>query len=127
MVMKKCEYCGKEITYFEQYCSDDCQEKANKFYEKRERFTGLFSVLCGVFVLAIAIGIFVFSFWPIAGTIAVVGSSVIIALLLFFLPFPTEGMIQKQKIEKAVKQTRIIAYIVLGFGVAFLIFSLFFI
>ena len=124
--MKRCNYCGKEISYFEQYCSEECQYKANQFYEKRERFTGVFSVLCAVCVLAIGIGIFVFSFLKTAGTIAVVTSCLILALLLFFLPFPTEGMIEKQKIEKAVKQTRIISYVVLGFGIIFLIFSLFF-
>lgn len=32
--MKKCEFCGKQISYFDQYCDDECHIKANKFYEK---------------------------------------------------------------------------------------------
>lgn len=122
--MKKCDYCGKEISYFEQYCNEDCHINANKFYEKREKFTGLFSILCGVCVVAVAIGIFTFSFLREIGTITVVGSCVTLSLLLFFLPFPTEDMISKHKIKKAVKLTRIVSYVVLGMGIAFLIFSL---
>ena len=32
--MKKCDYCAKEISYFEQYCDENCQANANKYYEK---------------------------------------------------------------------------------------------
>ena len=27
--MKKCEYCGKEISYFDMYCTDEGQEKGD--------------------------------------------------------------------------------------------------
>ena len=43
--MKKCEFCGKQISYFDQYCDDECHIKANKFYEKGERFGKLFAVI----------------------------------------------------------------------------------
>lgn len=124
--MKRCDYCGKEISYYEQYCNEDCQRKANNFYEKRERYTGLFSVLCAVCVLAIGIGIFAFSFIKPVGTIMVVGCCILLAVLLFFLPFPTENMISKYKIEKAVKSTRTVSYFVLAVGILFLLFSIFF-
>lgn len=124
--MKKCDYCGKEITYFEQYCSDECHSKANKFYETEEKYTKLFSVLCAICVLGVGIGIFMFAFLKILGTVIVVSASFILAILLFFLPFPTENMISKFKIEKSVKYVRIISYIVFGFGIAFLIFSFIF-
>ena len=29
--MKKCDYCAKEISYFEQYCDENCQANANKY------------------------------------------------------------------------------------------------
>lgn len=122
--MKRCEYCGKEISYFEQYCDENCQMNANKFYEKKERFTGIFSFLCAVCVIAIPIGIFMFSFLRDIGAITVISSCFILALLLFLLPFPTDDMISKHKIKKAVKMTKIVSYIVFGIGVAFLIFSL---
>lgn len=124
--MKKCNYCGKEITYFEQYCCDECQSKANKFYENQEKFTKLFSILSAICIMSVGLGIFIFSFLKILGTVTVVSASVILAVLLFFLPFPTQSMISKYKIEKSVKYVRIISYIVFGFGIVFLIFSLIF-
>lgn len=124
--MKKCNYCGKEISYFEQYCSDACQERGNKFYETRERYTGFFSVCCAVFVMMIPVGIFLFSIIKGIGTIMVVGGSLALALLVFFLPFPTEGMLSKFKIQKSVKITRIVSGFVFLFGIAFAIFSLLF-
>lgn len=124
--MKRCDYCGKEISYFDQYCNEECHAKANKFYEKRERFTNVFSILCAVSVMAVAIGLFIFSFSHDLGTIMVVGSCTVLAALLFLLPFPTDDMLSKHKIKKAVKITRIVSYIVLGIGIVFLIFSLIF-
>ena len=124
--MKKCEYCAKEISYFDQYCNEECHAKANKFYEKRERFTNVFSILCAVSVMAVALGLFIFSFLHDFGTIMVVGSCTVLAVLLYLLPFPTDDMISKHKIQKAVKITRIVSYIVFGIGIAFLIFSFIF-
>lgn len=122
--MKRCEYCGKEISYYEQYCKEECHKKANDFYEKREKYTHVFSILCTLTILAIAIGIFIFSMFKLVGTITVVASCVILALLLFLLPFPTEDMISKRKIQQAVKVTRRISYMVFGVGIVFLIFSI---
>jgi predicted nucleic acid-binding Zn ribbon protein len=124
--MKRCDYCGKEISYFDQYCNEECHAKANKFYEKRERFTNVFSILCAVSVMAVALGLFIFSFLHDFGTIMVVGSCTVLAVLLYLLPFPTDDMISKHKIQKAVKITRIVSYIVFGIGIAFLIFSFIF-
>ena len=124
--MKRCDYCGKEISYFDQYCNEECHAKANKFYEKRERFTNVFSILCAVSVMAVALGLFIFSFLHDFGTIMGVGSCTVLAVLLYLLPFPTDDMISKHKIQKAVKITRIVSYIVFGIGIAFLIFSFIF-
>ena len=124
--MKRCDYCGKEISYFDQYCNEECHAKANKFYEKRERFTNVFSILCAVSVMAVALGLIIFSFLHDFGTIMVVGSCTVLAVLLYLLPFPTDDMISKHKIQKAVKITRIVSYIVFGIGIVFLIFSFIF-
>ena len=43
--MKKCEFCGKEISYFDMYCQDECQENANKFYDLRDKYGKLFAFL----------------------------------------------------------------------------------
>lgn len=55
--MKKCEFCGKQISYFDQYCDDECHIKANKFYEKGERFGKLFAVINMICVFGIPIGL----------------------------------------------------------------------
>lgn len=115
--MKKCEYCGKEITYFEQYCNDDCQRNANKFYEIREKYTGIFSIINCICVFGIPIGIFLFPFAESVGLAVAAISSIILGITIFALPFPTESMIAKRKIEKAIKMTKIFGIILLLAGI----------
>lgn len=124
--MKKCEYCAKEISYFEQYCDEDCHAKANKFFEMRERFEHTFSVVNGICVFGIPIGIFLFSFLRTAGMIVTVLSCLVLGVMLILLPFPTDNMISKYKIQKAVKITRYIGFAVLALGVAAFVFMMFF-
>ena len=116
--MKLCDYCGKEISYFEQYCSDDCQAAANRFYERYEKFGKLFTAVNTVCVFGIPVGLFLMSFLKILGMSVASGSCGFLGLMLLFFPFPTEGMIKKFKISKAVKIVRI-------FGVAVMLLGLF--
>ncbi|MBU5462837.1 hypothetical protein [Lachnoclostridium sp. MSJ-17] len=118
--MKQCEYCGKEITYHEIYCCDDCQIKANRFYERCEKFSKLFTAVNTACVFGIPVGLFLMSFLRLLGTVVASGSCIILGLMLLLFPFPTEGMIKKFKIIKAVKIVRIlgIAVIVLGLFIA---------
>lgn len=122
--MKKCEFCGKQISYFDQYCNDECHIKANKFYEKTERFGKLFSVINAICVFGIPIGLFIMSLARVPGLTIALASCVILGIMLIILPFPTESMISKFKIQKAVKITRIVggAVIVLGLLIALLAF-----
>ena len=106
--MKKCEFCGKQISYFDQYCDDECHIKANKFYEKGERFGKLFAVINMICVFGIPIGLFMLSFAREVGLTVALASCVILGIMLIILPFPTENMISKLKIRKAVKITRMI-------------------
>ncbi len=124
--MKKCEYCAKEISYFEQYCDEDCYANANKFYELRERFEHIFSIVNGICVFGIPIGIFLFSFLRTAGMIITLLSCLVLGIMLILLPFPTENMISKHKIQKSVKITRYIGFAVLVFGIAAFVFMMFF-
>ena len=110
--MKKCEFCGKQISYFDQYCDDECHIKANKFYEKGERFGKLFAVINMICVFGIPIGLFMLSFAREVG------------LTVALLPFPTENMISKFKIQKAVKITRMIGGAVIFLGVLILLLAL---
>ncbi len=125
--MKKCEYCGKEISYFEQYCDDECHFQANKFYELNEKYGKLFAVINGICVFGIPVGLFIFSFSRTAGVIISVASCTILGIMLMFLPFPTDGMISKYKIKNAVKKTRIVGIAIIGLGILIALFAVFFV
>ena len=114
--MKKCEFCGKQISYFDQYCDDECRMKANKFYEKSERFSKVFSIINGICVFGIPVGLFLISFSRSVGLTVALASCIILGIMLIILPFPTENMISKFKIQKAVKITRIIGCAVIFLG-----------
>ncbi len=114
--MKKCEFCGKQISYFDQYCDDECHIKANKFYEKSERFSKVFSIINGICVFGIPVGLFLISFSRSVGLTVALASCIILGIMLIILPFPTENMISKFKIQKAVKITRIIGCAVILLG-----------
>ncbi len=124
--MKRCEYCGKEITYYQMYCDDNCEENANKFYEKRESIEKLIGIINGICVLSIGIGLFIFSFSAAIGAYMVAVPLDILGLLFLLFPIPADVMINKHKIEKSVKITRIIALIVLVLGVIASVFAIFF-
>lgn len=126
--MKRCYYCGKEISYMEQYCCEDCARKAVQFYERNEKFQKLFSVMNAVCVMAIPIGIFLFSLVNDVGFAIVAFAVLLLGITDTLLPFPVENMITKFKIQKAEKITRIIALIVLALGIVLTaLFFIFFI
>lgn len=124
--MKKCDYCAKEITYFEQYCSDECQRRANKYYETSEKYGKLFSVINVICVFGIPVGLFLFPFSKTVGTVLASVCCVVLGIMLLFLPFPTEGMISKLKLQKSMKITRIIGASVIALGFLIIGFYFFF-
>ena len=124
--MKKCDYCAKEITYFEQYCSDECQRRANKYYETSEKYGKLFSVINVICVFGIPVGLFLFPFAKSVGTVLASVCCVVLGIMLLFLPFPTEGMISKLKLQKSMKITRIIGASVIALGFLIIGFYFFF-
>mgnify|MGYP003432437603 FL=1 len=124
--LKKCDYCAKEISYFEQYCSEECHGNANKYYETTEKYGKLFSIINMICFFGIPIGIFLFAFLRTAGMIITVASCDILGIMLILLPFPTENMISKYKLKKATKITRIIGLAVIGPGFMFLTFMILF-
>ena len=114
--MKKCDYCGKEISYMEQYCDESCHRKALKYYELHEKFSKLFSFINIVCIFGIPVGLFILSFAPDVGFSILAFSVAIEGLIILLLPFPVENMITSMKIKKAMNVTRIIgaAFMVLG-------------
>lgn len=117
--MKKCDYCAREISYYDQYCSDECHIKANKYYDLSGKFSKIFLVLNVICVFGIPAGLFLMSISKFVGAAVAAGCCLVLGIMLIFLPFPTESMIKKFKIKKAIFITRAvgIAVIVLGFAI----------
>ncbi len=106
------------------YCSDQCQNGANDFYDMREKIEKVMAIINGVCVMSIGIGLFVFSFIRDVGSFMVAIPLVILGILYIFFPVPADVMIQKHKIEKSVKITRIIGIIMLALGVLSTIYAI---
>jgi hypothetical protein len=115
--MKKCEFCSKEISYFDMYCNDDCQEKAGKFYDLRDRFGKLFTFFDAIFVFLIPVGLFLGTLVGGLGDIMIVIGLVGLGIMLLLLPFPTESMIRKYQLQKAIKLCRIFGLILIVIGI----------
>lgn len=114
--MKKCDYCAKEISYFDQYCDEECEKKALDFYSLRERYTKVFSVLNIIGVFGIPVGLFLSAIDALIGFSLTSFSFALVGLTIVFLPFPVENMISSMKIKKAVFATRLIGagFILIG-------------
>ena len=106
------------------YCCDKCEEQAQLFYQLREKYQKLFAVLNGIFVMAIGISIFLYSFLRDIGCIAGSTALMVLGLMYFLLPYPPDVMIQKYKLQKSIKITRIIAVVLFTLGLLVLIFYL---
>lgn len=122
--MKKCEYCSKEISYFEQYCCDECHNNARKFFNTTEKNRKLFSVFNIIGVVGLAIGLFWCVFQIGIGNIIAGSAAFVLGVLYFFLPFPTPDMIKKSQIKKAVKRVKTLGIIGIVIGLGLLIFGL---
>ncbi len=124
--MKKCDYCGKQISYSEQYCCDECSQKALKYYHferKYKNIFGFFNIICAISVMAAC-----FLSLLLSAKIGYIVSGAALTLLgaaVVAFPMPTLNQIKKQKIQKAVFSTRIIGGIISFSGICLLIVGLF--
>lgn len=123
--MKRCDYCGKEITYHQMYCDDTCEDSANRFYETRDKIEKLIGIINGISVLSIGIGLFIFSLERTIGSYMISIPLLVLGLLFLLFPIPADVMINKHKIKKSIKITRIIASIVLALGIIASFFAIF--
>ncbi len=114
--MKKCDYCAKEISYYDQYCDEECERKALDFYSLRERYTKVFSIFNIIGVFGIPVGLFLSAIDAIIGFSLTAFSMMLVGITVVLLPFPVENMISSLKIKKAVFVTRMIGvgFLVLG-------------
>ena len=115
--MKKCDYCGKEISNFEMYCCDMCEQKSLKYYKNEKKFRnifGFFDVVCIVSIL-----IFCFAALLFSVKIALMGSGislVILGIAVTVFPMPTLNQISRFKIKKAVFSTRLCGIVLFALG-----------
>lgn len=116
--MKKCDYCAKEISYFDQYCCDECEQKTIRYHATMERHSKIFLIINTICVFGIPVGLFLAAFVKTVGLPIATASCVVLGIMLIILPFPTEGMIKKHKLKKAIKLSRIFGGVVIGLGVA---------
>lgn len=123
--MKRCEYCAKEISYHEMYCCEECEKSTTEYFTKRAKLQKLISVSNILGTCLIGVGIFVFAMQNFAGAMMVATGAFIVGLLTLLIPCPTDNMISKNKLQKAVKNVRIFGIILLVFACAALVFAFF--
>ena len=121
--MKKCSYCAKEIGYHEMYCSNECEEKYNSYFTKRTKLQKLLSAVNIVGTCSIALGIFLYAIINVVGTMMVACGALAVGLITILLPTPTDNIIEKHKLEKAVKITRYFGFFLTAVGIGALIFA----
>ncbi len=118
--MKKCDFCAKEISYYDQYCNEECEQKALRYYAMVERYAKLFMIVNTICVFGFTVFLFIGSLYAPIGFPAAAVCCFVMGGLLIVLPFPTESMIKKHKIQKAMKMCRIFGGVVIALGFAVL-------
>lgn len=122
--MKHCEYCAKEISYYEQYCGKRCEEQAIKYYRLTRNKRKLFSFINFAGLLALTVGLFWTLFQAQIGAYIAGTALVFLGLLYFFFPFGTPDMLQKHKIQKTIKIVKILGCIAIAIGIAAIVLGL---
>lgn len=122
--MKTCDYCAKEISYHEMYCCEECEKKHIEYFAKRTKLQKLLSALNILGTCSIAVGIFIYALHNIVGSMMVACGTLAVGLITTLLPTPTDNIIKKYKIKKAVKLIRYFGFVLLAIGIGALIFAL---
>lgn len=116
--MKKCGYCAKEISYNDMYCCESCEEQSKLYYEKRSKNQKLLSTMNIIGTCAIAFGIFLYALDNFIGALLLAIGGLSVGIITLVLPTPTDNLIEKFKLEKAVRLVRILGIVLLAFGIA---------
>lgn len=121
--MKQCNFCAKEISYHEMFCSNNCENAYNNYFAKRAKLQKLLSTVNILGTCLIGVGIFVVALQNFVGLLMMAVGGISVGLITLLLPTPTDNMVKKQKLQKAIKFVRIVGIIVLAFGIAALILA----
>lgn len=120
--MKQCDYCGQEITYDLQYCCEQCESNALKYYKNEKRFRNIFGFINAVSIICVMIACFMALLFSTKIAMITAGIALIIlGFAVFIFPMPTLNQIKKQKIKKAIFSTKIIGIILSLLGISLLI------
>ena len=115
--MKRCEFCGKEIDYSEMYCSKSCEEKTCNYYKLRQKIRLPINIAYVIATIGIALGVlFAPSKFSIWGFVGIAAGGLIGGLITVLLPTPTDYMLKKHKMMKAMQHMRIYGYVFLAVG-----------
>ena len=123
--MKRCDYCGKEISYHLQYCCDECSENALNFYKNEKRFKNIFGFINVISIVSLMIACFIALLFSAKIALITAGIALLVmGIGVFSFPMPTLNQLKKQKIKKAIFSTRIIGIILAVLGIVLFIFGI---
>ncbi|MGN0517717.1 MAG: hypothetical protein ACI4II_03215 [Acutalibacteraceae bacterium] len=125
--MKKCEFCGKEISYFDQYCNEKCESDAKLFYSYRLKSSKIFSAVSILLMLGVAIGGFMFLFGISFATIIMFASATLLGAVLIIFPFGTDSMLKKYGIKHSSSLIKKIGAVICILGAIFTFVSVMYI
>lgn len=123
--MKKCSFCAKEISYHEMFCNKDCENAYNKYFSKRANLQKLLSTANILGTCLIAVSIFVIPLQNFVGLLMMAIGCFSVGLITLLLPTPTDNMVSKHKLQKAIKIVKIFGLVLIAFGIGALIFAFF--
>lgn len=125
ITMKQCNFCAKEISYNDMYCCKECEDSYNAFFSTRAKMQKLLSLFNILGTCLIGVGIFVVALQNFVGLLMIGIGGVAVGGITLLLPTPTDNMIKKHKLNKAVKTVRIFGIILVAFGIAALVLAFF--
>lgn len=123
--MKKCNFCAKEISYHEMFCSKDCEDSYNKYFAKRAKLQKLLSTGNILGTCMIAVSIFLIPLQNFVGLLMMAIGGFSVGLITLLLPTPTDNMVNKHKLQKAINIVKILGVILIAFGLTALILAFF--
>lgn len=105
--MKKCDYCNKKISYDDQFCSTDCENKYFNYFKKEKKYKTIFGIFSTIGTICPFIGIYACIFhYPIGWLIASI-PLMLFSICIMILPFSTEVVEKKYGLKNAITITRV--------------------
>lgn len=112
--MKKCKYCGKELSSNFEFCSDEC-EKSYRNAAEKDRYKIKY------FILGIILGFLAMFCGVISNSDLIIGSGIIImGIVVVLLPFTTSETTGYFGYQKSKFVGRILGILLIAVGIGFI-------